>query len=78
MGAARQLVITLALVAVVALAAVVANLALLRSVEDSSEPVGRLSPRAVFSAPTETSTDNGHGPTPSVTSGRRDEGEPDD
>jgi hypothetical protein len=38
----------IALVLVLALGAVVANLALLRSTEDASEPVGRLSPRAVF------------------------------
>ena len=73
MGTARQLVVTLALVAVVAIAAVAANLALLRSTEDSSDPVGHLSPRVVFSAPTEPAIDT----TPSTT-GRQDESEPDD
>ena len=73
MGAARQLVVTLALVAVVAIAAVAANLALLRSTADSSDPVGHLSPRVVFSSPTEPAT----GTTTPVT-GRQDDGKPDD
>jgi len=76
--ASRQLVLTLVLVAGVAVAAVVANLALLRTAQNSSDPVGRLSPRAVFStqAPTTsttpantTSSDDGRG---------RHSGEPDD
>jgi len=74
MSGSRQLVLTLALVAVVAIAAVVANLALLRSTEDSSDPVGRLSPRVVFSVPTEPAT-----ATTTPVTGRPDEGgEPDD
>jgi hypothetical protein len=72
----RQLALTVALVTVVALAAVVANLALLRSTQDSSDPVGRLSPRAVFS--TTPATGNGQSTTPSGGSDRQHEGEPDD
>lgn len=78
MSASRQLVLTLALVAVVAIAAVAANLALLRSTQDSSNPVGRLSPRAVFSSQTESSTDTSHGGTTPSRSDRHDESEPDD
>ena len=78
MSASRQLVLTLALVTVVALAAVVANLALLRSTQDSSDPVGRLSPRAVFSSPTETSSDSGNGTTHSSGGDHHHGAEPDD
>ena len=79
MSGARQLVLTLALVAVVALAAVVANLALLRSTEDSSDQVGRLSPRAVFSLSTEPSRDTSPaGTAPSASGTRHDANEPDD
>jgi len=41
-------------VAVVAVAAAAGNFFLLRLTQDSSDPVGRLSPRAVFSTPEST------------------------
>ena len=72
MSASRQLVLTVALVAVVAIVAAVANLALLRSTEDSSDPVGRLSPRVVFSSSTEPAADTTPGGT------QHDATEPDD
>ena len=78
MSASRQLVLTLALVTVVAVAAVVANLALLRSTQDSSDPVGRLSPRAVFSSPSEPLSDSGTGTTHSGGDDHHDGAEPDD
>lgn len=78
MSATRQLALTIALVALVALAAVVANLALLRSTEDSSDPVGRLSPRAVFSTPADTSHGSGTVTKPADDGGGRHSGEPDD
>ena len=62
MSSWRQIVLTVALVAVVAIVAVVANLALLRSTEDTGDPVGRLSPRAVF-------TGNGSSTVPAVPHG---------
>lgn len=43
------------LVALLAVAGTAANLFLLRLTQDSSDPVGRLSPRAVFSTPETTS-----------------------
>ena len=46
----RRIAVTILVVAVVAVAAAAANLALLRSTQDSTDPVGRLSPRAVFPA----------------------------
>ena len=80
MSGSRQLALTLALVTLVALAAVAANLALLRSTQDSSDPVGRLSPRAVFTSTTDSS---GNGlPHDSVSTsgghGRDDHAGPDD
>ena len=79
MSGPRQLVLTFALVAVVALAAVFANLALLRSTEDSSDQVGRLSPRVVFSSSTEPSPDTSPASTTPSGGGTRGEpSEPDD
>ena len=73
MSSWRQIVLTVALVAVVAVVAVAANLALLRSTEDRGDPVGHLSPRAVF-------TGNGSSTVPAVSSsdGRHSSGTPDD
>jgi hypothetical protein len=59
-------------VALVAAAAAAVNLALLRSTQDSTDPVGRLSPRAVFSTGGPAS---GHRPAVEVPRGRN---EPDD
>ena len=56
----RRLILTIALVAAIAAAATLANLALLSSTQDSSDPVGRLSPRAVFS-PAGASSQEGSG-----------------
>jgi hypothetical protein len=72
--ASRHLVLTVALVAAVAIAAVGANLALLSSTQDSSDPVGRLSPRAVFSKQTEPAAR----PAPASDRSERRTGQPDD
>jgi hypothetical protein len=48
----RLAVAGVAFVAVLAVASAGANLLLLRLTQDSSDPVGRLSPRAVFPTPT--------------------------
>ena len=62
------------LVVAVAVAGIAFNLALLRLTQDSSDPVGKLSPRAVFNrkpgattstdttTPSTTTDDDGHGP----------------
>jgi hypothetical protein len=79
--ASHQLVLTFLLVAVVAGVAVVANLFLLRSTQDSSDPVGRLSPRAVFSTPTPTAPSQTTTIPPASSDdggGHRHGGEPDD
>ena len=44
----RRIAVSILVVAMLAVAAAAANLALLRSTQSSSDPVGRLSPRAVF------------------------------
>ncbi len=49
------MVAAVALVVALAVAGTAANLFLLRLTQNSSDPVGRLSPRAVFSSPTTTS-----------------------
>ena len=51
----RSAVVAAVLVALLAVAGTAANLFLLRLTQDSSDPVGRLSPRAVFSSPATTS-----------------------
>jgi anti-sigma factor RsiW len=49
----RSIFLATALVVVLAVAGTAANLWLLRLTQDTSDPVGRLSPRAVFPAPTQ-------------------------
>jgi len=55
----RSIVVGVLLVALLAVAATAGNFFLLRLTQDSTDPVGRLSPRAVFSTPESTA------PTPS-------------
>ena len=47
----RSALVAVALVAVLAAAGTATNLFLLRLTQDSSDPVGRLSPRAIFPEP---------------------------
>jgi hypothetical protein len=49
----RSMFVAMALVVVLAVAGTAANLFLLRLTQDTSDPVGRLSPRAVFPTPTQ-------------------------
>jgi hypothetical protein len=53
-GGPGRAAIGAALVLALAVAGTAANLFLLRLTQDSSDPVGRLSPRAVFTAPATT------------------------
>jgi hypothetical protein len=76
----KRLAVTVALVGALAAGAAAANLALLRSTQDSYGPAGHLSPRAVFSTtqpggstvPGDTTSPDGGG------HGRDDGGGPDD
>ena len=54
MGGRSRVAIGAALVLALAVASTAANLFLLRLTQDSSDPVGRLSPRAVFTVPATT------------------------
>ena len=54
MSRRRRIVLGALLVAAAVVAAIAANLALLRLAEERNDPVGKLSPKAVFTAPVRT------------------------
>ncbi len=68
------MVAAVALVVALAVAGTAANLFLLRLTQSSSDPVGRLSPRAVFSSPTTTSLSPTPAPPPVATSNEQHRG----
>jgi len=66
-GGRSRVAIGAALVLALAVASTAANLFLLRLTQDSSDPVGRLSPRAVFTVPAATTPSPAPAPAPPTT-----------
>ena len=63
----RRIVLGVLLVVAAVAAAIAANIALLRLAEERNDPVGKLSPKAVFTAPSTTVA-------PGATAGRTENG----